>query len=274
MACVPRENMRSVHATGIAGHPTVNRRVTGAIVRLFRPLLKVNMVAYRLEMTSGLFPSDSPEGEVVGTDACRMLFIGDTAASGYGVLNHGLAVVSQTARYVAREHRIGCSWSAISDPVLIMSRATSEVAKTTTNVDIVVVVLGVPDVLLGTTVTEWTAQLRQLIATVREGASSECQVVVAGIPPMYRFRTMPRFLQRILALQIQRLNRGSRQVAHSVPGVSYCPFPRLEPSTAFILDSFDWRTLHSRWGQQLGAAAALALSTRRAQADGAPPLDD
>jgi hypothetical protein len=266
--------MRSVQATGIAAPGTFNRRVTGAIVQLFRPLLKINMMAYRLEMSDSLFPTGIPEGEVVAPDSCRMLFIGDTAVSGYGVLNHGLAVVSQTARYVAREHRIGCSWTAINDTELTMSRAAAEIAHVSTDVDIVVVILGVPDVLLGTTVTEWTARLRQLITTAREGVDAECPVIVSAIPPMYRFRAMPRFLQRILALQIHRLNRASLQVADSVAGVSYSPFPPLDICTVFIQESLNWRTTHSLWGKQLGAAAALALSTRRAQADGAPSSDD
>ena len=274
MSCVPLRKMRSTHATGIASPGTFNHRVTGGIVRLFRPLLKMNMMAYRIEMSNALFPAGPPEGEVDAPEPSRILFVGDAAVAGYGVLNHGLAVVSQTARYVAREHNTGCSWTAITDTELTMSRASTAVAAVTTDVDVVVVILGPPDVLLGTTAREWSTHLRKLISAVRQGPDPECPVVVAAIPPMYRLNPMPRFVQRILALQIHRLNRSSLQVADSFSGVTYSPFPRLEKRTEFVQDGFNWPRQHSRWGKQLGSTTALALSSRYPTGDGTPGHDD
>jgi hypothetical protein len=254
-----RNNTCSVDATGVVPRGAVHRGITGAALRLLRPFLKMNMVAYRAEVANSLFPAGTPEGEVVAPDSRRMLFVGDIAASGYGVLNHGLAVVAQTARSVAREWNSGCSWSTITDAELTMSRAAAQLTTVETDVDVVVIILGPPDVLLGTTAAEWSAKLRQLIATVRQGANPECAVVVAAIPPMYRFRAMPRFVQRILALQIHRLNRSSLQVVDSLPGVSYSPFPSLDTCTKFVHDNLNWRTVHALWGQQLGATISTAL---------------
>jgi hypothetical protein len=196
-----------------------------------------------------------------------MLFIGDAAVSGLGVLNHGLAVASQTARFVARTRRSGCSWTTLSDPELTMSRAAHATAKVSNDVDVVVVVLGIPDVLLGTTAAAWAAKLHQLIATVRQGPSGECPVIVAAIPPMHRLRAMPRFLQRLVALQIHRLNRSTLQVTSSLAGVTYSPFPSFTASTAFIHDSRNWRTLHSSWGQHLAGATVRALPPQRTPTD-------
>ncbi|GAA1224338.1 hypothetical protein GCM10009655_24120 [Rhodoglobus aureus] len=219
------------------------------------------MLAYRIDTASALFPTDAPEGEVIAPNPARILFIGDAAASGYGVLNHGLAVVSQTARYVARERDTGCSWTTITNAELTMSRAVAELKNPSTDVDVVVIILGAPDVLLGTTATEWSTRLRQLVARVRQGPNAECPVVVAAIPPMYRFRAMPRFVQRILALQIHRLNRGSIDLAESMTGVSYSPFPHLETDGSFVQDVFNWRSVHSLWGRQLGETTANALGS-------------
>lgn len=243
------------------------RRLIAAVIHLFRPLLKVNLLAYRADSANALFPTGNPLGEVNAPESVRMLFVGDSAASSYGVLNHGLGVVSQTARYVAREMASGCSWNTITDTELTMARAAEEVTRADLDIDVVVVILGPPDVLLGTTATEWSAKLRDIVDTVRRGPNPNCPVVVAAVPPMYRFRAMPRFVQRLLALQITRLNRGSLTVAETAVGVSYSVFPSLQSCSTFIQDSFNWRTVHSLWGQQLGASTALALAAQRSARD-------
>ncbi|EAR24489.1 GDSL-like Lipase/Acylhydrolase domain protein [marine actinobacterium PHSC20C1] len=236
-------------------------KITGEIIRLFRPLLKVSLLGYRVEIANALFPDGPPEGEVAGRHPARILFVGDIAASSYNVLNHGLGVASQTSRYVAREHNIGCSWTTISETEMTMSRAANAVHTMELKADAVIVIVGVPDVLLGTTQYEWTKSLERIVTAVRQSATPECPVIVAAIPPMHRFRAMPKFVQRILALQIQRLNRASAAVASAHPGVTYSSFPSLATAGMFIEDAFNWRAVHSHWGKQLGAATARALRT-------------
>ena len=246
-------------ATGVPSHTAFVRRLTASVLHLFRPLLKVNLLGYRSEMSNALFPAGKPEGEVVAPDPPRMLFIGDSGASSYGVLNHGLGVVSQAARYVAREHSTGCSWTTITDTERTMARAVQELPSADLDVDVLVILLGAPDVLLGTTAKAWSSGLHELISTVRQGAHPDCPVVVAAIPPMYRFRAMPRFLHRLMALQITRLNRASLTIAETIPGVRYAVYPSLEDCDKFIQANLNWKNAHSQWGKQVGAATALAL---------------
>ncbi|WP_307842139.1 SGNH/GDSL hydrolase family protein [Salinibacterium sp. SWN1162] len=255
------KNTSPERASSVPSSAPLTRRVVAGFIHLFRPLLKVNLLAYRVDTANALFPIGIPAGEVDAPAPVRMLFVGDSAASSYGVLNHGLGVVSQTARNVARELASGCTWTTITDAELTMARTATEIAHADLDVDVVVVVLGPPDVLLGTTATEWSAGLHTIIDTVRRGRHPDCPVVIAAVPPMYRFRAMPRFVQRLLALQITRLNRASLALAESIPGISYSPFPSLETCTEFIQDSLNWRTVHSLWGKQLGATAALALAS-------------
>lgn len=243
------------------------RRLVAGFIHVFRPLLKVNLLAFRVDAANTLFPSDRPEGEVVAPDPVRLLFIGDAAASSYGLLHHGLGVVSQTSRYVARELASGCSWTSIADVELTMAQAANEIATVDRDLDAVVIVLGPPDVLFGTTATEWTTALHQIIETVRRGPNPDCPVIIAAVPPMYRFRAMPRFVQRLLALQITRLNRASLAAADAVPGVSYVAFPPLDMCSSFIQDSLNWKSIHSLWGKQLGAVASRELEARRCSRD-------
>jgi hypothetical protein len=229
-------------------------RIAGVLVRLVRPLLKVSLLGYRAEMANALFPDGPAAGEVPGTDPIRMLFIGDCAASGYGVLNHGLAVVSKTARYVANDHNRGCTWSTITDPELTAIRSATALSTATMNVkfDVVVVLLGPPDVLVGTATSEWAGSLSRVIELVRKNPDANCPVVLAAIPPMYRFRPMPEFVRRILMLQTHRLNRTSRSLAHTLPRVTYSHFPPIGSDGTYIMELLSWRTIHSLWGKQLG----------------------
>ncbi|WP_229820604.1 SGNH/GDSL hydrolase family protein [Salinibacterium amurskyense] len=254
-------------ADDVSSHTPLTRRLVAGLIHAFRPLLKVNLLAFRVDAANTLFPPDKPEGEVVAPDPARLLFIGDAAASSYGLLHHGLGVVSQTSRYVARELASGCSWTSIADVELTMARAAKELANVDHDLDAVVIVLGPPDVLFGTTATEWTTSLHRIIDTVRGGSNPHCPVIVAAVPPMYRFRAMPRFVQRLLALQITRLNRASLAVADTVPGVSYVAFPSLDMCNTFIQDSINWKTIHSLWGKQLGAVTSRTLAAQRSARD-------
>ncbi|MGV8912779.1 MAG: SGNH/GDSL hydrolase family protein [Rhodoglobus sp.] len=258
---VVNASKQSLTATPVVVGRTTGARLAGAIIRLFRPLLKVNLLAYRVEIANALFPDGPPDGEVPGPDPVRMLFIGDIAVSSYNVRNHGLGLASQTARYVAREHGIGCSWTTISDSELTMARAARALKSVDIDADVAIVAVGPPDVLLGTTSVEWSQSLESIIASVRRATKPDCLVVVAAIPTMHRFRAMPVFVQRILALQVQRLDRVSVAVASTHRRVIYCPFPSLAKPGVFIEDAFNWRTLHNLWGKQLGAAVARGLNS-------------
>ena len=249
----------SLPATSDDPHRTLGYRITGVIIRTLRPLLKVSLLGYRLEVANALFPDGPADGEAAGPNPVRILFVGDIASSSYNVLNHGLGVASQTSRYVAQEHSIGCSWTTISDTELTMTRAANALSSVELEVDALIVIVGITDVLLGTTRTEWTASLERIVATVDQSANPNCPVIVSAIPPMHRFRAMPKFVQRLLALQVQRLNGASVSVAAAHPGVTYSPFPSLATQGMFIEDAFNWKAVHSQWGKQLGAATTHAV---------------
>ncbi|WP_231606614.1 SGNH/GDSL hydrolase family protein [Salinibacterium sp. NK8237] len=263
MCRVDPKNTPPKRATGVPPEGRLAKRASGRLIRLFRPLLKVSWLAYRAEIAGSLFPSDAPEGAVDGPNAYRMLFIGDTAASGLGVLNHGLAVVSQTARFVAREHSAGCSWTTMTNTELTMARAARQLAETPVEVDAVIVVLGIPDVLQGTSATTWRNELVALTTAARRNIRPDCLIVVGAVPPMHHFRPLPRTVKRILCLQISRLNDASLSVVESIPGMVYSPFPRVAPGSPFIRESRNWKSAHSLWGKTLGASTALALRAQR-----------
>ncbi|MGV8876750.1 MAG: SGNH/GDSL hydrolase family protein [Rhodoglobus sp.] len=243
---------------------SLGSHVAKALVGLVRPIFKVNLLAFRVEIADALFPEDSPTGEVDAPDPIKMLFIGDSAASGYGVLNHGLAVVSQTARYVAREHSRGCTWVTLTDPELTSIRAATQLSNVSFEIDfdVVVVLLGPPDVLVGTAAAEWKSSLNRLISVARSGKNPHCPVVFAAVPPLHNFRAMPSFVRRILAMQTHRLNRATLVVVASRPAVSYSRFPTIGTTRDLSAEFVGWRTVHSLWGRQLGSDTALAVPPR------------
>lgn len=248
---------------------SLTHKLSGGTIRIFRPLLKVNMLAYRVDIADALFPEGSPNGEVSGSPIDRMLFIGDAAIAGYGVRHHGLGLASQAARRAARQRVRGSEWNTIGDPELTMARASALPELDNDTFDAIVVALGPPDVLLGTGGTAWSESIDRLVERVLHTQGSSCSVIISAIPPMNRFRRMPGFVQRILALQLGRLNRATRAAAARHPNVTYSPFPHLETSGVVIQDKFNWRTVHALWGKQLGETISTALD--RAAPHSRPP---
>lgn len=262
ISAMPELNRRSFSAIGRPRRENISRLIAGVMIRSLRPILNLSMVAYRRDVADSLFPSGTADGDVSGSTPVRLLFVGDSAVSGYGVLNHGLAVVSQSARYVAREFTIGCTWTAIARPELTAEGVATELSKASLDVDVVVIIVGSADVLLGTRTSEWHTSLERAVEIVRQGPRPDSAIVFAAVPPLNRFRRLPNIIKRLFTLQVLRLNQTTFEFVNSSDRVSYSPFPRLDAFGSFIQDVYSWRSIHSHWGKRLGATIARALEPR------------
>jgi len=244
-------------------------RLLAAVVRAAKPLFRLHLALYEHELARSPFPRGERRTSLEGPEPVRLLFVGSIAVEGFGVLDHALTTASQTARLVGSTRRRGVTWDEVSSPVLTAATA-ARADLPGAPADAAVVLLGICDVLLATSGTAWEADLRRLVASVRESAGPDCPVVFAGIPPMAEFRPIPPVAGRLLTHQIGRLNAVTARVARTTPGASWVPFPEWRSEGLYHQELLSWSTMHRRWGQAIAPAVAGAIApalkaARRAQ---------
>jgi hypothetical protein len=238
---------------GIAPRGTLASR---ALVPLARPLLRLNLAHYERDVRKAAFPEGVADLEIPGPDPVRLLFVGDVAVAGYGVLLHGMTTVSQTARMVAETGR-GCSWTATAASDLTARRAEKIVSVDPPGVDAAVLMMGVPDVLMVTSPSKWAASLEAVADRIRANSGPTCGIVFAAVPPMADFRPIPPLARRILKLQIERLDDATRSIASRIANACFLPFPIWRTGDLYVEEVFSWKALHRMW------AAPLAEATMR-----------
>ena len=233
--------------------------ITG-LLSLARPLLRIQFGLYKQDVRTALFPEDDPEFVIAGPNPDRLLFIGDVAVAGYGVLSHGMTTASQTARFLSRDRGRGCSWSVIAATDLTAARVASMPSLDATGVGVAVLMLGIPDVLLGTSSPTWAASLGTIVDRIRDQAGRNCRVVFAGIPPMADFRPVPSLARRIMTLQIQRFNRVTLATASQLSNTSFVRFPDWRVGEMYVEELFSWKAMHEMWARVLASAASQLMA--------------
>lgn len=237
-------------------------RTQNLLLRLAKPLLRMHLELYRREVATAPYPLGVPDLVVSGPRPDRLAFVGDIAVAGYGVLHHGMTTSSQTAQRTAAVREQGCTWTQVSTPTLTVAGALRGKSLTPDGADAVVVVLGITDVLVGTSPAEWTCSLERLIDRVRHEAEPNTAVVLAGIPPMAEFRAMPPSAVRILTHLIDGLNDASRALAARSTLVSFVPFPAWDVGELFIQDALSWAQMHRLWAKALTPTVTQLLASR------------
>lgn len=239
-------------------------RTQTLLLRVAKPLLHLHLGIYRRELATAPFPVDEPELTVQGPQPDHLAFVGSIAVSGYGVLHHGMKTSSRTAQQVACERRRGCTWTEVTTPTLTAAGASALPSLVPAGTDAVVLFLGITDVLLVTSAADWCAALERIAERVRAEADSATGVVVAAIPPMAEFRSIPPVAARLLTRQIDTLNAVSQELAERTPGMTYVPFPRWDVGSLFIQDALSWATMHRLWAAAVTPAVMSLLDRRDA----------
>lgn len=244
----------------------INRSREGAaflvkfvLLRLARPLLLLNLAHYKREVRRAPFPVDAPARRIAGPGPDRLLFVGDAAVAGYGVLQEGMTAPSRTARLVARLRERGCRWETIATADLTAARAARMPRLEATDADVVVIMLGLPDVLLGTRTAQWVKSLRSMVSRLGGDEGRGHRIVFAGIPPMPDLRPLPTLVGRLMIVQIQRLNGATRVVASETPDATFVPLPTLQPGERQGDEQVCWRSMHKLIARALAPAVVEQL---------------
>ena len=248
-----------VFQNGESGKTALRTFFVDIVMFCAHPLLRMPLALYKQEVNSGPFPADEPEFVIAGSDPDHLLFIGDVAVAGYGVMEHGMTVASHTARLISHDRRRGCRWATIGATDLTIAKVERMDDLGAADVDVVIIMLGVPDVLLATSSTRWAANLGTVIDHIQDRAAADCRIILAAIPPMGDFQDMPLWVRKLLTLQIHRLNQVTLAATLHRPNTVFVSFPDLRVGKMFAGDLFSWKALHKMWARVIAAATMTAL---------------
>jgi hypothetical protein len=224
----------------------------GAAVALARPTLRLHLHLYMREMEAGIFPQHDDASAVPGPDPERVLFVGDIGVAGYGVLLAGMAMPAQVAARRTSATGRGMEWESIAAYDMTARKAAAVIAdRAAAPLDLAVVALGIPDVLVATSVEEWTDRLTGIIASIRAQAGDGCRIVVTGIPPMDRFQPIPMVARKLLQAQVGRLNRATALLDDPGSGVIHAPYPDISGTRLHVRDRFSYRVMHAHWAEAI-----------------------
>ncbi|WP_209559515.1 GDSL-type esterase/lipase family protein [Frigoribacterium sp. PvP032] len=240
---------------------TLRARTAATLLTLARPYLALHLGVLGLKIRSAPFPRDEATATLPGPSAARLLVVGDLAASGYGVLLHGMAFPAQLAGIWSSRTGRGCSWQVVADPLLTVRRAAhhSRLGTSAAGADAVVVALGIPDVLRITPSADIVASVARLVARVRSAAGRDVPVLLAGLPPMTQFQGLSPAASHLIGSQLRRVDDALRRVAAEHVGVDFVSFPSWDTDGTTLRRAFSFRAMHRGWALAVAARLAVAL---------------
>ena len=178
-------------------------------------------------------------GSVDGPNPLRLLVIGDSTAAGVGVdsIRDGLA--GNLARVLSQRTNRGVEWTVFARS----GATTGEIRNfflglaSRQKFDVVFVSTGVNDVMHLRTKLAFSNDLAQILERL-EQASPDASILLAGIPRMERFVSLPDPLGTILGARAYRLNAAAHGVLEKHPRVVHVPPWPIETEGFFAVDDF------------------------------------
>jgi lysophospholipase L1-like esterase len=179
-------------------------------------------------------------GTVDGPDPLRLLVIGDSTAAGVGVETQLDGLPGNLARAIAEHLRRGVHWTVIA-----RSGATTGNIRefflglaTRTDFDLVFLSTGVNDVMQLRHSREFSKDLKEIVERLGK-ANPRAPILLAGIPRMQRFSSLPDPLGTILGARAHRLNVAARhRVVEQNPRVVHVPPWPISTPGFFAIDNF------------------------------------
>ena len=250
--------------------PDLALRIASTLGLALAPVLVVQ--GRRVRRTTPRLPEAAGPREGVAPGAgppLRLLVLGESTAAGVGAGDHSEAVAGQAARSLAAHAGRAVHWRVLGRNGATAATTRTELLAPAGGVaaDVAVIALGVNDTLRLHGPGRWAADLRALIAAVRERCGA-VPVVLSAVPPMERFPALPRPLRDVLGVRARLLDRTAARLAREMEAVSHVPMPPMEGDSAspfFCEDGFHPSVHGYRlWGAALGRAAAeLCAPTSR-----------
>ena len=169
-----------------------------------------------------------------------MLVFGESTAAGVGVESHDHGMAGALARTLNTAWSRPVRWSVVGQ-----GGATAAAARDfllphvePNPYDAVVVMLGVNDTLALTSVAKWRRGIGTILDRLMPLLAPGGSVVLAGVPRIDTFPSLPQPLRRILGNHARALDRALEQVASTLHNVQYVPTPPVEQADHLASDRF------------------------------------
>ena len=179
------------------------------------------------------------EGTIDGPDPLRLLVLGDSTGAGVGVesLREGLA--GNLAEELHTRLGRGVTWEVIarSGATTGQIREFFLLLASRNNYDVIFLSLGVNDVMQLRRKGAFQYDLEVIVSGL-ELASPNAEIMLAGIPRMEHFSSLPAPLGTILGARAYRLNAAAHAVLSAHPRIVHVPPWPISTPGFFAIDNF------------------------------------
>ncbi|RKS72147.1 lysophospholipase L1-like esterase [Actinomadura pelletieri DSM 43383] len=209
----------------------------------------------------GFLPGPDPTG---AGPVFRVVVIGESTAAGVGASRHERALPGFLAEALRERLRRSVAWSVTGESGATARRVATALVPAAglvdrASADLVVVTVGINDLIRRRSLRSWTADVTDLVDVLRT-RFTDATLVLAGMPPVHRFPTIPRPLRLVLGARARTMDRIMADAARA-GGALHVPVDevmardrRLFASDGFHPSPDGYRA----WAEGLADAAAPA----------------
>lgn len=179
------------------------------------------------------------KGVIDGPDELSLLVFGDSTVAGVGVDDQQDGLANALATEISARTGRGVSWKAIARSGVASHELRSYFLPRASRgtYDIVFISIGVNDVLHLRRKGQFERDLRAIIETLRR-SSPNATILLAGIPRLERFDSLPEPLGTVLGARAHRLNGGANEVLSAFPEAVHVPPWPIDTPGFFAIDQF------------------------------------
>jgi hypothetical protein len=229
--------------------------------RFVRPLVRPILLTWALAREDSLFmvprPSDEPFATVLGRDSLRVLLVGDSVISGWGVRSFALSYPGQIARAVSTITGRGASVEmTVHHSLKVLTQRVLEMEAG--SFDAIAVIAGSAEALALESEDRWREGMTDMLAAI-DDRFPDAAVVVSGI---LRLGSAPHFnspLGRLADGHGRILNGISRELCAKHPQARFVPMD--DPEENVDLDRFRSADQYRIWSSPI--AVQLCRSALR-----------
>lgn len=227
---------------------------------------RVRGLAQRLPEAAG--PREAVAG--AGSQALRVLLIGDSAIAGVGAADQHEALAGRLAEGLARRLAAGegsVHWRLVArtgattaDAIALLDEAVQARGASIT-ADVAIVGLGVNDLTGQVPAARWLRTLDTLADRLRERHGARL-LLFCGLPPMHLFPLLPQPLRWYLGSAARRYDRALAHWTLGRPGFAHVPMPAMTDPTLMAVDGFHpGPGAYAVWGDALAGTVLAELSS-------------
>jgi lysophospholipase L1-like esterase len=169
----------------------------------------------------------------------RLLGVGDSIIAGVGAAEQSEALVARSASHLASRLGESVAWTATGRSGADARRAVERLLPRlpAEPADFVLVSVGVNDCTGLSRLSDWQAQLRKLLAGLRDH-SPEATILFLGLPPIKGFPVLPWPLRPVLGARAERLDAVLADTVMAGPGVRHLPLDFETTPERFSADGY------------------------------------